>query len=301
MVAEDGDNHDRTVRLDRRRFIAGCLGAVLSTRALGATPARIVTAGSDVTETIAALAGIDAIKGVDVTSRTPEAVTKLPSIGYLRQISVEGILSLDPDLLVAHEDLGPAGALEQLRARVLRIEMIGGPPRAEGIGAKVARIGQVLGRPAEAAALAETVAAEMADLARRVGGVAARPRIAFIRSSDGGRIVAAGRIRSVDAAFALAGGVNAFDFPVFQPVSREAMAAVPPDYLVASASSIKRAGGVGPFLAAAGLLTAFEGQPNRVIPLETTRLFAFGPAGPGEIAALARRIHPERFAIAVPR
>jgi ABC-type hemin transport system substrate-binding protein len=78
------------------------------------------------------------------------------------------------------------------------------------------------------------------------------------------------------------------------------MAAAPPDYLVTSTSSVERAGGVGPFLAAAGLL-AFEGQPNRVIPLETTRLFAFGPAGPGEIAALARRIHPDRFAMAVPR
>jgi iron complex transport system substrate-binding protein len=299
MVTEDGSNRDRTFRLDRRGFIAGGL-AVLSTPALGATPTRIVTAGSDVTETVAALAGIGAIKGVDVTSRTPEAVTKLPSIGYLRQISVEGILSLDPDLLIAHEDLGPAGALQQLRATGLTVELIGGPPTAEGIGTKIARIGRVLGRPAEAAALAKTAAAEMAALARRVGGVAARPRIAFIRSGDGGRIVAAGRIGSVDAAFALAGGLNAFDFPVFQTVSREAMAAAPPDYLVTSTSSVERAGGVGPFLAAAGLL-AFEGQPNRVIPLETTRLFAFGPAGPGEIAALARRIHPDRFAMAVPR
>jgi iron complex transport system substrate-binding protein len=300
MVGRDGDNRDRPWEIDRRRFIAGGLAAFLSTRALAATPSRIVTAGSDVTETVAALAGIDVIKGVDVTSRTPDAVTKLPSIGYLRQISVEGILSLDPDLLIAHEDLGPSGALQQLRSTGLTVELIGGRPSAEGIGAKVTRIGTVLGRPAEATALGQKVAAEMADLARHVADVAARPRIAFIRSSDGGRIMAAGRIPSVDAVFALAGGVNAFDFPVFQPVSKEALAATPPDFLVTSPSSVERTGGLAAFVAVAGLTAAFDGQPHRVISLETTRLFAFGPAGPGEIATLARRIHPERFAAAAP-
>lgn len=281
--------------IDRRGFILG-LALLLPTRGLAAVPARIVSAGSDVTETVAALAGIGAIKGVDITSRTPDAVTRLPSIGYLRQISVEGILSLDPDLLIASDDLGPATAVDQLRKTGLAVELIGGPPSAAGIGAKIARIGAVLGRPAEAAALARKVAGEMADLARRVEGVTARPRIAFIRSSDGGVVLAAGRIASVDAAFALAGGVNAFDFPVFQPVSKEALAASPPDVLVTSASSIDRAGGVPAFLDLAGLTTAFAGRADRVVQLETTRLFAFGPAGPGEIAALARRVHPGRFA-----
>jgi iron complex transport system substrate-binding protein len=298
MVSKESDGRDRPSGIDRRRLIAGGVAALLSTRALGANPARVVTAGSDVTETVAALAGIEVIKGVDVTSRTPDAVTKLPSVGYLRQISVEGILSLDPDLLIAHEDLGPSGALQQLRSTGLTVELIGGPPSGEGIGTKVARIGTVLGRPAEATALWQKVAAEMTDLARRVEGVAARPRIAFIRSSDGGVILAAGRIPSVDAAFALAGGVNAFDFPVFQPVSKEALASAPPDFLVTSPSSVERAGGLAAFLAVAGLTAAFDGQPDRIVLLETTRLFAFGPAGPGEIATLARRIHPERFAAA---
>jgi len=284
--------------LSRRAVLAGAAALFLAGRgaARAAVPSRIVCAGSDVTETVVALAGIEAVKGVDTTSQTPAAVRALPSIGYLRQISVEGVLSLRPDLLISNRDLGPQPAVEQLRGTGLRVELVEGDLDGEGIAAKVRRIGALIGRQAEAEALAQTVSRKMTALAERLKGVATRPTIVFVRSADGGVLLAAGKLDLVNAAFALAGGVNPLDFPGFKPVSREVLAASPPDFIVTGADVIAKAGGAQAFLQAGGLEQAFAGKPDRLAAVDMTTLFSFGPSTADEIERLARRIHPERFA-----
>ena len=281
--------------LDRRALLLGA--AVLlagAGRAFAAAPRRIVSAGSDITETVVALAGIEVLQGVDTTSRTPPAVRALPSIGYLRQISVEGILSLKPDLLIANADLGPPAAVEQLRGTGLKVELIGADYSASGMAEKIRRVGAVLGAEAGAAALSEKVSTAMASLARRLDGAANPPRLAFVRSLDGGRPIVAGKIRSVDAAFALAGGQNAFpDFALFKPVSQEAFAASPPDFIIADTGAIAGASSPAAFATTLGLPAS---SADRIIAVEATTLFAFGPSGAAAIEDLARRLHPERFA-----
>ena len=54
--------------------------------------------------------------GVDTTSLYPEAARRLPSVGYARSLSAEGVLSLRPTLIVASEDAGPPAVLRQLSA-----------------------------------------------------------------------------------------------------------------------------------------------------------------------------------------
>jgi len=281
--------------LDRRAFLLGAAVLLAGTgRTFAATPRRIVSAGSDITETVVSLAGIETLQGVDTTSRTPAAVRALPSIGYLRQISVEGILSLEPDLLIANADLGPPAAVEQLRGAGLRVELIGADYSASGMAEKIRRVGALLGAETGAGALAEKVSATMANLAKHLEGLTKPPRLALVRSLDGGRPIVAGKIRSVDAAFVLAGAQNAFpDFALFKPVSQEAFAASPPDFIIADAATIAGAGGPAAFATTLGLPA---GGADRIVAVEATTLFAFGPSGAAAIEDLARRLHPERFA-----
>ena len=285
-------------RLDRRQVLLGSALALLALPGRGsAQPAqRIVCAGADVTEIVAGLAGIGVIQGVDTTSHLPVDVRKLPSIGYLRQISAEGILSLRPDILIANRDLGPPAAVAQLRAAGLRIELIGFPLDGPGMAAKIRHIGALLGRDAEGTALADRTAAAMADLASRLDGVTKRPSVGFIRSIDGGTPMAGGKMGLVDATYALAGAANAFaDITLFKPVSREVLAASPPDFIVADNQAADALGGAAGFIDALGLTSAFAGHPDRLIATDLTVLFGFGPSAAGAITALARRLHPERF------
>ena len=79
-----------------------------------ADPARrIVSVGGALTETLYALGAMADLVGVDTTSLYPEAARRLPSVGYARSLSAEGVLSLRPTLIVASEDAGPPAVLRQ--------------------------------------------------------------------------------------------------------------------------------------------------------------------------------------------
>jgi len=287
----------RDFRPNRRLVLAGAMALLaLPGGARAQAGRRVVCAGADVTEIVADLAGAGVIQGVDTTSHIPPEVRNLPSIGYLRQISAEGILSLKPDLLIANRDLGPPNAIEQIRGAGVRIEIVDFPLNGEGMAVKVRHIGSILEREKQADTLAGTVAAAMTDLARRLDGVASRPRVGFIRGIDGGTPIAGGRMGLVDATYALAGGSNAFgDFTLFKPVSREVLAAAPPDFIVADGGSVESAGGAASFIDQLGLTSAFAGHQERLVAADLATLFAFGPSGAREITALARRLHPDRF------
>ncbi|HRJ72305.1 MAG TPA: ABC transporter substrate-binding protein, partial [Terrimicrobiaceae bacterium] len=60
---------------------------------------RIVSAAGAVTETLYALGVQDALVAVDVSSVFPAAADALPKIGYARQLSAEGILSMKPSVV----------------------------------------------------------------------------------------------------------------------------------------------------------------------------------------------------------
>ena len=60
---------------------------------------RVITLGGPVTEIVYALGAGKSVIATDVSSYYPEAVTKLPKIGYQRTLTAEGIISLKPSLV----------------------------------------------------------------------------------------------------------------------------------------------------------------------------------------------------------
>ena len=64
---------------------------------------NIITIGGPVTETVFALGEGDRVVARDTTSLYPEEVNALPDVGYMRQLSAEGVLSLGPDLIITRE------------------------------------------------------------------------------------------------------------------------------------------------------------------------------------------------------
>ena len=68
---------------------------------------RIAIAGGSLTEITFLLEAEDRIIAVDLTSNYPMMARDLPSIGYVRALSTEGILSLSPTLILGEDDMGP--------------------------------------------------------------------------------------------------------------------------------------------------------------------------------------------------
>ena len=74
-----------------------------------------MTISGAITEVVYALGAEGQLVGTDTTSLFPAAAQKTPKVGYLRQLSAEGILSLKPDAVIATSEAGPPVVLDQLR------------------------------------------------------------------------------------------------------------------------------------------------------------------------------------------
>ncbi len=170
---------------------------------------RVVSIGGSVTEIAVALGAQDRLIARDSTSSFRESTMALPDAGYVRALSPEGVLALGPDLIIAEADAGPVEAVDVLRAAGVTFVTMPGDPTTEGIRAKILAVADALDLPAEGAALAAKVEAELALQASLAAGVTAPKRVLFILSAQGGRIMAGGDGSSADGIIRLAGGVNA--------------------------------------------------------------------------------------------
>jgi iron complex transport system substrate-binding protein len=278
--------------MNARRTLLALALAALPGIATAAT--RIVSLGGDVTETIYAIHAQDQLAAVDSTSTWPEAAHKLPDVGYVRQLSAEGVLALRPDLILATHDAGPPTAMEQIRGAGVRIETLPPSRSPEDIEAKIRQIGALTGHAKEADALANEVAARFAALAKSVAAMPNHPRAVYLMSAGNGSPMAAGHDTAADRAITLAGGVNAAaDVPGYKAVSPEALVAMKPDAILLMKEQEQTVGGVDGVLRMPGVADTPAGKAKRIYFIEGQALLGFGPRTADNAAALqARWAHP---------
>jgi iron complex transport system substrate-binding protein len=76
---------------------------------------RIVCIGQAYYEIIFALGAQGNLVGVDLYSTFPPETKKLPNVGYHRALSAEGILSLNPTLIIHDNNIGPENVIRPLQ------------------------------------------------------------------------------------------------------------------------------------------------------------------------------------------
>lgn len=269
-------------------MIRAALALLLLAAPAGAEPQRVVALGGTVTEIAAALGAADRLVGRDSTSTYPAAVQALPDVGYLRALSAEGVLSLDPDLILADPDAGPPEVVEQLKATGLAYIEVPGAYDAAGVAGRITTVAEALARPAEGAVLAAEVSAALQAVEARAAAIPApRKRVMFILSLQGGRIMAAGQNTAAEAILALAGADNALTgFDGYKPVTEEAVLAAAPDAIL----MMDRGGDHATAEADLWAMPALSGTPaattGTLIRMEGLKLLGFGPRTPEAAQAL---------------
>lgn len=193
---------------------------------------RVVTLGGAVTEIVYALGQEDRLVARDSTSSHPPEVLDLPDVGYVRALSPEGVLSVEPDLIVAIEGSGPPETMEVLRAASVPVVTVSEGYDATAIMEKITAVADALGVPDKGTRLAEQVRSEL-EAAVASGRNDSPPRVLFILSLQGGRILAAGTGTAAEGIISLSGGVNALGgFNGYQQVSEEAVLLAAPDVIL---------------------------------------------------------------------
>ena len=258
------------------------------------TPARIVSVGSALTEIVYALGAEGLLIGVDTTSQYPAAAQTLPQVGYMRALSAEGVLSLKPTLVIATTAAGPAATLDQLRATGVEVLVMLDHYDYDSVIAKIATVGRVTGKQAEADAMIAHGRADMAELAKRLATASGKPRVLFLLSMGGGAPQAAGRDTAADGIIRLAGGANAIEsYAGYRPLTPEAVIASRADFVLVTRQTVQAMGGIEAILNQPSLRQTPAGRAGKVLQFDTLLLLGFGPRTPQAAQELAMALHPD--------
>lgn len=256
-------------------------------------PQRVVSVGGHVTEIIYALGAESRLVGTDSSSIYPEAATKLPMVGYLRQVGVEGVASLQPDMIIASHDIGPPSALDKLKTLGIPLVITSQTDSIDEAARRIREVGKALGLVEQADALANKVQREAEAESQRLNAMpGSRPKVALFLGFGHASPMVAGAETAGDAMIRLAGGDNVFaGVKGFKPVTAEALIAASPDVIVVMQQAVKQYGSLdGVLKALKGIEHTPAGQQRRVVVMDVMSVFSFGPRLPQSIKALGEGI-----------
>ena len=271
---------------------------VIVTDALGRTVTipssqRIITLGPDVSEISFGLGVGKRIIALDRSSRFPPETSSKPNVGYRRALSIEGILSLNPDLILAAEDIGPQDVVDILKELSIPVVFLPEDNSALGVDRKIEIIAASLDLSSEGQKMKASVAAafeKIKVLAERIPEQKQK-RVVFLHGLL--KLTTAGRGTPAHEIITLAGAKNPFDeIDGYKTASEEVLLATKPDTILMLSDG---KGGPTPeevFSVPALKLTP-AGRNQSLVILEGPYMLGFGPRTAKAIQDLANTLYPE--------
>lgn len=256
-------------------------------------PSRIVSIGGAITEILYALGFEERLAGVDATSLFPPAALRdKPNVGYWRQLSAEGVLGLNPSLVLAMQGSGPKETIEVLDAARVPLVMVPETFSEQGLLDKIALVGRAMDAGRRTECLTKAVADDLAQLRELRARVTKPVRVMFVMSFLNGRAMAAGRNTAANEIIRLAGAVNAIDaYEGYKPVNDEAIVTARPDVVLSIARGKDSVEAETVFAHAAFAMTP-AARDRTFISMEGLYLLGFGPRTAAAARDLAAKLYP---------
>jgi iron complex transport system substrate-binding protein len=262
---------------------------------------QIVSVGGSVTEILYALGLESRVIAVDSTSLfPPRALAEKKNVGYMRQLSAEGVLGLTPSLVLAADGSGPKETIAVLQSAAVPFVRIPDRFTGESIVEKIKLISAATGTATRGECLAETVAADLAALGKLRARISEPVKVLFVLSFINDRPMVAGRNTAADGIIRLAGAANAnADFEGYKIVNDEAVIAAKPDVVLAMERPQFALLANQVFAHPAFTLTPAATR-KRLISMEGLYLLGFGPRTARAARDLAVALYPALKAEALP-
>ena len=192
---------------------------------------RVITIGGCVTETVFALEMGQNVVAVDISSSIPNKVTQLPQVGYIRGISTEGILSMNPDKILTTTEMGPPKVVQQLKDAGINLKIFNAPKNYDDILSLIDDVATFL----DVSKKGEQLKSELIELNNQINELKLdKPKIVFFMSPALGSYNAAGSGTRADYLINYIGGENIFtnDFKRYTKVSKEDIIKYNPDIIL---------------------------------------------------------------------
>jgi iron complex transport system substrate-binding protein len=261
-------------------------------RSVNITPApqRIVSLAPGITETLYALGLDDKIAGVTTFCDWPAAARTRPRIGGFTNPSIEKIVSLKPDLIIATADGNRKDTVLQLERLELSV-YVTNPSDTNGILRSILHIGEITNREKDAGILVEKLQKRLNNITVQISHKK-KPRVFFQIGLE--PVVTAGKGTLINEVIERAGGVNiaGHDVARYPRYSAEGiMGASPEIILFAPMINDKE------FTMVKSFWQKFEGIPavknNKIYPIKTDLISRASPRIVDAIEKMALIFHPE--------
>lgn len=255
------------------------------------TVERVVSLAPNLTEIVFAAGAGHKVVGVTTVDNYPSAVQALPRFGAL-PLDIEAIVALEPDLILANDDINNPRDTETFEAVGLPTFFFSFQG-LDDVSRSIRAVGSLLGTAAHAEAAADSLEAAIAALRARTGGVETRPNTLFLIGDE--TLYAFGSESYMHTLIELAGGHSTTGtLDTVRPVlSDEFVLTEKPDVIF---------GAFGASYDPARLL-AHHPTWDIVPAIQTGRVYSLDPdlvlrATPRLLDAaqlMARRLHPDLF------
>ncbi len=261
----------------------------------GERASRVVCVSKQINELLYAIGAESVLVARDLTSIYPPEIRKLPSVGYHRALSAEGIISMRPTVFLTDGNVGPDAVLDRLRAVGIPIVVMRPGGTLDSAQMLLAQLGRYFHRERAAdsvlGAWRAGMAAVWADTARWTAG--RRPRVLLIHF---GQIInnylAVNRGSPADQMIRWAGGENAIDsVGGMTRLTPELIAKAAPDVILATDLGFDRYGSPERFATLPGVALTPAGKAKRIYRVEETEIIYFGPRTPATVRKIAALIH----------
>ena len=241
---------------------------------------RIVVAGGSITEILFFLNESANIVAVDTTSNFPEDAKSYPSIGYVRALSAEGVLSLNPTLIIGENDMGPKIVLEQLKKTNIELRILDEKNSITGIQDKIGCIANILGKN-KTTNLSKKISFEKAATnLKKFSKINSKKNIKglVILMMQGTSPVVAGVSTSGDDFLKMIGSENVMSsFEGWKPAGKEAILLSDPNFILITKRAIKNYSSLESFLKESGIEMTNAAQTQSIYPLDGMSFLGFGP------------------------
>ena len=240
---------------------------------------KIVGAGGSITETIFFLGLEKNLVARDLTSNFPDQASSLPSIGYLRNLSVEGLLSLSPTLILSEPDIGPEKVVEQIKKTSVEMRILADDYSSSGIIDKVNCIGKILGAEKPYIQKKTSPLKQLKEKLEADARSNSSPKkIMIILMFRGTSPIVAGANTSGDAFIRMTKNINIFsNIDGWKPVGIEGILSMDPDYIIVTKRAFSPFKNLESFLVQSGLQSTSAGKYGRVLVEDGMAMLGFGP------------------------
>ncbi|WP_320129337.1 ABC transporter substrate-binding protein [uncultured Sphaerochaeta sp.] len=258
--------------------------------AFSENPRRIISLAPNVTETIAALGSLDLLVGRTDYCNYPVEVSNIPSIGTLYTPSVEKLISLKPDLVIASSFVSDQ-LIESLQKASIKIVCINKQETFSGTYAMIEDIAFLLGKEKEGKALVSTMKNTVSNVVEKTKDLP-KPRVYFLidfGSFDG---TATGDT-FIDQMLSLSGATNIAKSASNWTYSKELLVENDPDLIIISPrwgetakETIEAFSSTKPYK---DLRSTKEGN---LVSIDADLISRQGPRSALALQTLAKAIHP---------